>query len=168
MLVGIHLEQERVARVYSQQEGQFLAYNFTYSTPAPQGFSVILGRKRQNDDRLPAFYISITMWQPPFKGIAWNSTSERHHILRPGVGFELIPSPFPKVKIQARLSRVTKIDPNTIGKGCFIDVIDVHVKEDGQAGRRGDGNIIYVTGTIQKTLNNNTHSSARSCWILGK
>ncbi|RYP03915.1 hypothetical protein DL765_010366 [Monosporascus sp. GIB2] len=162
---GIHLEQERVARVCGQQEGEFLAFNFTYGSVARKGFSVVLGRKRQNNDRLPAFSISVAVWDPPFEGLAWNSTRGQHHVLKPGIGFEPIPSPFPKVKIGALLERVKNINSETIGKDRFLDVIDLHVKEDGQASRNDNGNFIHVTGTIQKTLEVDTHSPARSRWI---
>ncbi|KAH8197380.1 hypothetical protein TruAng_008439 [Truncatella angustata] len=169
---GVDLEQEWVARVHGRLEMEFLAYNFTYGSLAPEGFSVVLGRSHQNSNDLPDFHIFIAQWKPPFRGIVWNSKREERHLLNSGLGLQTIPSPFPNVKIQAQLDRVVKPNCDKM-KDCFIDVIDLHVKEDSMDSQTAGANVIHVTGTIQTTLEDDlqpsTHDddvqpSARDRW----
>lgn len=161
---GIHLEQETVVRVCSQQQGEFLAYTFTHGPQATQGFSVVLGRERQNNDGIPVVYVCVSLWKRPFKGIAWKSTCGKRHFLGSEDRFESIPSPFPKVKIEVKLHRVRMFESDAINQGYFIDVIDLHVKEAGKRTSMGDAKIIHVTGTIQKTLEYGTQSPLHNRW----
>lgn len=149
------LERENVVRVGHRQEGVFLAYNFTYGHPVKQGFSVVLARKSRENNKLPLCYIYFCLWYPPFRGSAWTSNIvENCHFLNLENKFETIPSPFPSVKVSARLERIKELrldEANAVDQESFIDVIDLHVKECFRPADVGRRKVTNVTGTIQKT-----------------
>lgn len=164
--VNFDFLQERIIRPRDRMIGGYLAYNFTYGSSGTQGFSIFLGRKKHDNYSQPEVWMRVLRWNPPFDCLPWETAMDGSCVLETNSDFEQAKSPFRGIKIFTQVERVRTDKDTTSGDLAFIDVVDLHVVENGSKFNNSSdtGNTIHTTGTISTTFEGSANLPACSRW----